>query len=131
MKHYQHYIDGQWSEASDGGRIETVNPANGETWATVPAATEQDVDRAVAASKSALLEGPWSQMTATRRGAMIYRLGELCVESAVRLGDIETMDSGKLARETRSQTSYVGDYYRLKFHPNSYCADSWSSSHHA
>ena len=51
-------------------------------------------------------------MTATQRGKLLYRLADLVAANAERLGDIETTDSGKLARETRAQTAYVGDYYR-------------------
>ena len=38
------YINGEFCEASDGGRFESINPSTGEPWATAPAATEEDVD---------------------------------------------------------------------------------------
>jgi acyl-CoA reductase-like NAD-dependent aldehyde dehydrogenase len=69
------------------------------------------VDRAVSAAKRALYDGPWASMTATGRGKLIRRLGDLVAENADRLGELDTIDSGKLARETRSQTHYVADYY--------------------
>jgi len=108
---YQLYIDGAWCDASGGETFESVNPATGEPWARMPAASEADVDRAVAAAKRALYDGPWSRMTATQRGKLIRRLADLVDTNAEHLGDIETIDSGKLARETRSQTRYVADYY--------------------
>lgn len=112
MTDYQLYIDGEFCEASDGGRFETANPATNTVWATAPAATGQDVDRAVKAARRALLEGPWADMTATQRGKMLFRLADLVERDAQRLGEIETTDSGKLAAETRAQTAYVADYYR-------------------
>ena len=111
MQKYQHFIDGTWSDASDGGTLRTINPASEEEWAEVPAATEEDVDRAVDAAWKALYEGPWSQMTATQRGKLLRKLGDLIVDKAAHLGDIETIDSGKLLKETRGQTGYVSDYY--------------------
>ncbi|NNK78036.1 MAG: hypothetical protein HKP40_04910, partial [Litoreibacter sp.] len=39
-------IDGQWTGASDGGRFDSIDPATGKVWATVPEATAQDVNRA-------------------------------------------------------------------------------------
>ncbi len=111
MKKYQQFIDGVWCDASDGGTLTTVNPANEEIWAEFPAATEADVNRAVAAARRALYAGPWASMTATARGRLLRRLADLVREHAAHLGEIETIDSGKLARETRSQTAYVGDYY--------------------
>jgi len=111
MKKYQHYINGEWSDASDGGTLVSINPANEEPWAQAPAATEHDVNRAVEAAKNALFDGPWSKMTPTARGRTLYRLGDLIAQKSDHLGDIETIDSGKLLKETRGQTGYVRDYY--------------------
>ena len=41
------------------GPILTQDPATNQIWARIPAATAQDVDRAVEAAHSAL-EGPWA-----------------------------------------------------------------------
>jgi len=112
VKEYQLYIDGKFCEASDGNRFESVNPATGEVWATVPAATEADVDRAVRGARRALIEGDWPAMTATQRGHLLYRLADLVADAAHHLGSVETTDSGKLAAETRAQSAYVSDYYR-------------------
>ncbi len=112
MNEYQLYIDGDFCEASDGNRFESVNPATGEVWATAPAATEADVDRAVRGARRALVQGDWPAMTATQRGHLLYRLADLVADAAHHLGSVETTDSGKLAAETRAQSAYVSDYYR-------------------
>ena len=111
MKHYQMYIDGEWCDAADGACLESINPATGEPWASAAVAGEADVERAVAAAGRALHSGPWAAMNATQRGKLLRRLGDLIAEHADRLGEIETIDSGKLATETRAQTGYVADYY--------------------
>ncbi len=115
--HFPLYIDGEFVAASENGDvIESVNPATGEVWATAPAASEADVNRAVEAAHQALYGGtyggPWAQLTATQRGALLYKLADAVEANAHRLGEIETTDSGKLAAETRAQTAYVADYYR-------------------
>lgn len=112
LKTYQLYINGRWCNASDGATFESVNPANNESWAVMPAASEVDVNQSVASAQRALYDGEWGAMTATQRGNLLRRLADLVEKNAARLGDIETTDSGKLARETRSQTRYVADYYR-------------------
>ncbi len=112
MPHYQLYIDGNWCEGSSGQTLTSINPSTEQVWASAAIADEDDVNRSVAAARRALHDGPWATMTATARGKLLYRLADLVVENAERLGDIETTDSGKLARETRAQTAYVGDYYR-------------------
>ncbi len=111
MKHYQMYIDGEWCDAEDGATLKSINPASGEVWATVAVAGEAEVNRAVAAADRALKYGPWAQMTATQRGKLLRKLGDLISTRVKHLGDIETIDSGKLAKETHGQTGYVSDYY--------------------
>ena len=111
MKHYQMYIDGQWCDAEDGKTLDSINPATGEVWATAAVAGEAEVNRAVAAAQRALNEGPWAQMNATQRGKMLHKLGDLIGKHSKHLGEIETIDSGKLAKETQAQTGYVSDYY--------------------
>ncbi len=106
------YINGEFCEASDGGRFESINPSTGEPWASAPAATEEDVDRAVRSAHHALYEGPWSKLTATERGKMLFKLADLMTENSELLGSVETTDSGKLAVETRGQSAYVAEYYR-------------------
>ncbi|MFT6298400.1 MAG: aldehyde dehydrogenase (NAD+), partial [Yoonia sp.] len=55
---YQMLIDGAWVDASDGVRFDSVNPATGAIWSTIPEATATDVDAAVQAAHAAL-DGPW------------------------------------------------------------------------
>ncbi len=109
MQTFKQYINGQFEDGSD--YFESLNPATGKVWARFPAASEADVNRAVDAAETALYTGDWPAMTATQRGKMLRRLADLITEHATELGDLETIDSGKLAKETRSQTGYVADYY--------------------
>ena len=74
MNDYQLYIESEFCESSDGGRFDTVNPATGEVWASAPAATEADVDRAVRAAHRALVEGEWPPL---ERSAISTRLTRL------------------------------------------------------
>ena len=109
MEHFKHYINGKFSSGSE--RFETLNPANGMPWATFPSATEDDSNFAIESAHKALYDSAWSSLTPTQRGKLIHRLGDLISEHASELGDLETRDSGKLAVETRAQSSYVSDYY--------------------
>ena len=109
MEHFKHYINGKFSSGSE--RFETLNPANGMPWATFPSATEDESNFAIESAHKALYDGAWSSLTPTQRGKLIHRLGDLISEHAIELGDLETRDSGKLAVETRAQSSYVSDYY--------------------
>jgi len=112
LQRFKLFIDGRWSEAASGESFESVNPATAEPWALVPAAGAKDVDRAVAAAHRAFLDPAWAAMTPTARGRLLMRLADLLVEHAEELGALETVDSGKLLKETRSQAAYVAEYYR-------------------
>ena len=109
MKHFKHFINGKFSEGSE--KFETLNPANGKPWATFPAASEEESIFAIESAHNALYEGQWSKLNATQRGKLSHRLGDLIAKNASELGELETRDSGKLAVETKAQSSYVADYY--------------------
>jgi len=109
MEQFKHYINGKFSSGVD--HFETLNPANGQPWATFPAASEEESNMAIESAHDALYKGPWAEYTATERGKLLHKLGDLISKHANELGELETRDSGKLAVETRSQSKYVADYY--------------------
>ncbi len=122
IKNYQMLIDGNWVDASDGGTFESVNPANGEIWSRVPEATEADVDQAVEAAHRAFTTGPWAKMTPTERGKCLRKLGDLLAEQSEKLGRTESIDTGKMLKETRWQAKYIAEF----FHFFAGCADKVS-----
>lgn len=113
IRTYQMLIDGEWTGASDGALFDSVNPATGEVWSRVPEATESDVDRAVRAAHDAFLKGPWSKMTPTERGRHLRRLAELLADRSEDLGRIETIDTGKMLKETRWQAKYIAEFFQF------------------
>ncbi|WP_322097114.1 aldehyde dehydrogenase [Pelagibius sp. Alg239-R121] len=119
IKTYKMLIDGQWVAASNGKTFESSNPATGEVWARIPEATAEDVDRAVTAADRAFNDGPWSQMSPTERGHCLRRLGDLLAETSESLGQTETIDTGKMLKETRWQAKYISEF----FHFYAGCAD--------
>ena len=89
------FVDGEYKDAIDGGRFETVNPANRETLATISAANEKDVDLAVAAARKAFRSGCWSRIAPRDRMRILYRYTELIEENAEQLAVLDTLDMGK------------------------------------
>lgn len=112
MKRYQHYIDGQFVDPAAGAWFETQNPFTGETWAEIPKGDAADVDRAVQAAHGALTTGPWSEMSATQRGLLMYRLADLIARDAQKLAETEVRDNGKLLAEMLGQLNYIPQWYR-------------------
>ena len=119
IKRYQMFVDGQWIDAEGGATFQSVNPTTGEPWAAIPAASAADVDRAVRAAHRAFTEGPWSRTTATERGRVLRRIADLLADRSETLGRVETIDTGKLLKETRWQAKYIAEF----FHYNAGLAD--------
>lgn len=111
LKKYQMYIDGAWSDAEGGETFDSFNPATEEAWASIPAASAKDVDRAVSAAHRAFRQGPWSTMLPTERGSLLRSLAEIMKTKSESLGKTETIDTGKLFTETRWQAAYLSNYY--------------------
>ena len=91
----QLFINGQWVDAASGKTFATPNPATGETLANVAEGDAEDIDRAVRAARRAFEDGPWSKMTASERGRIIWRIGDLILEHTDELAQLESLDNGK------------------------------------
>src|SRR5208283_4396516 len=76
------WINGQWRTARLGETFEVYNPATGEIIAHCAAGDKADIDAAVQAARQAFETGPWSRMTTSERGRLIWKLGEVLEEHA-------------------------------------------------
>ena len=110
IQYFKMYIDGQWVDSESRKIIETLNPENNEVWATVPEANEKDVDKAVKSAQKAF-ENSWSNLYPKDRAKYLRSLANQLRENAEHLGKIETIDTGKLFRETKTQANYIAEYY--------------------
>jgi acyl-CoA reductase-like NAD-dependent aldehyde dehydrogenase len=111
VQRYNHFIDGRGTEPSSGTWFESENPFSGRAWAEVPRGDAADVDRAAQAAHRAFVGGPWAGMTASQRGLLLHRLGDVIARDARRLAEIEVRDNGKLFAEMRGQVSYVPQWF--------------------
>ncbi|MDN4036122.1 aldehyde dehydrogenase family protein [Massilia sp. YIM B02443] len=91
------FIDNAWSEA--GETFATNNPADGAELAQVTQATNDDVERAVAAARRA--QPGWVALGGHGRAKIMYALSRLLQKHARLFAVLETLDNGKTIRETR------------------------------
>jgi phenylacetaldehyde dehydrogenase len=89
------FVDGKFVKAASGKTFPVYNPATGEVMTHVPEAEAVDVDRAVRAARKAFDEGPWPKMSASERGRLIWKLGDLLEQHLEEFAEIESMDNGK------------------------------------
>jgi aldehyde dehydrogenase (NAD+) len=109
LPEYGLYIDGR--EVPARRSMQSLNPYTGAGWALVPDADEADLNRAVAAARRAFDTGPWSAFTASQRGALLHKLGDIIKRDAEELARIECTDNGKLYREMLGQWQYLSEHY--------------------
>src|SRR6187551_920482 len=88
------FIDGNWVLPRSGEYLPLENPSTGEEIGKIARGRKQDIDDAVTAAQGAR-QGPWARMTATERGCILTRLGQLVQARIDDLAAIEAMDVGK------------------------------------
>jgi (Z)-2-((N-methylformamido)methylene)-5-hydroxybutyrolactone dehydrogenase len=112
METYQNYIDGQWVAPASGQSIEAENPYSQKVWAKIARSGPEDVDRAVEAAHRAFSEGPWSKLSASARGKLLWKMGDQLEANADRLALAETNDNGRTLSDMRGIVLYLADYFR-------------------
>ncbi len=96
---YGLFIEGDFVEGTGDG-FATISPADESHLADISGASEQDVDRAVAAARRAH-DRVWSRMSGRDRGKYLFRIARLVQERARELAVAESLDNGKPIKESR------------------------------
>src|SRR5215813_6672951 len=98
---HKNFVGGEWVDAIEGGTMEVLNPATGETIAEVPSGTQADVDRAVEAAKKALPE--WLETTPGERAEALLKLA----------AELEAVNVGKPLSYARDEMPVSADNIRF------------------
>ena len=106
MTEQQMYIAGEWVNSSDNKFSDAINPATGEVIAKIPKATTQDVERCLAASKSAFSDSAWKNIDPAQRGRILNKMAAATYQAAKDLAKIESENNGKTFREALSEIRY-------------------------
>lgn len=110
--HYPLFIDGNFVESRSGKRFDSFNPYNRQVWATVAEADEMDVNQAIESARHAF-ESTWRKTTGLERARLMHKLADLLQADAMRMGQMESTDNGKVIRETRPQMIFAARAYRF------------------
>ncbi len=111
VERYENLVGGEWVGAADGGTMEVLNPATGETIAEVPRGSAADVDRAVAAAKKALPE--WLETTPGERAEVLLKLADLIDEHSGELAQLESTNVGKPLSYAKDELPICADNLRF------------------
>jgi aldehyde dehydrogenase (NAD+) len=111
VKRLDHYINGEQVPPASGEYFESTNPTTREPNYQAARGNAADVARAVDAAREAFDDPRWRDLSQTKRGHLLRRLGDLIGEHGEELAVMETQDNGKLLREMRVQLAALPEYY--------------------
>jgi phenylacetaldehyde dehydrogenase len=95
-------INGKWVDAASGKTFATYNPATGEVLANVAAGDKEDINRAVKAARAAFETGPWSKISPSERGRLLWKLADLLEKHTEEFAQLESLDNGKPLKIARA-----------------------------
>ena len=102
-------IGGERIDAASGKRFQVINPATEAELASVAEGDAADIDAAVQSARATFESGTWRSMSARKRGALLYRLGELVLGHIEELARLETMNNGKPLFESQIDVRLTAD----------------------
>ena len=103
----QVFIGGRWRRAGDTLPVE--NPSTGEVMAQIARGSAADIDDAVTAAQAAR-DGEWGRLSATERGRILARIGQLVAARADDLALIEALDVGKPLKQAKADALALARY---------------------
>lgn len=105
-------IGGKRTASSNKSVFRTVDPGNREVLAEVYAMQPDDVDRAVRAADEAFTRADWAKLSPNDRGVLLHRLADAVEKRKKIIAQIETLDAGKVCRETEWEVQNFIDTLR-------------------
>jgi acyl-CoA reductase-like NAD-dependent aldehyde dehydrogenase len=105
-------IGGRGEEAASGQTFEVIDPSTGQTITEVPRGGPGDIDKAVAAARSAFEDHRWSGLRPGKRTEVLYKIGELVKKNISELAQLEALDSGKPLALASGEMWMVGEVFR-------------------
>ena len=104
----QAYIDGKWSDADNGAKIEVDNPADKSILGTVPKMGADETRRAIEAADKAM--PAWRAKTAKERSVILRKWFDLLIANTEDLAQLMTAEQGKPLTESRGEIAYAASF---------------------
>lgn len=103
------FIAGKWRASESGEALPVVNPATGATIAHVPIAGRNELDAALAACEAGFRV--WRAKSAYERAGVLRRAAQLMRERAAYIGEISTIEQGKVLSESTAEAMACADIF--------------------
>lgn len=101
------YLDGEWCDAADGGRLDIINPTDESVIRSVPYGGRADARRALAAAARAF--DPWRNLSAYERADYLERAADLTRERCEEIATLLTLEEGKTIGGARAEILAAAD----------------------
>ena len=88
------FIGGDWVAPEGTDTIAVISPSTEGVVARVPDGTEADIDKAVAAARTAFDHGPWPRMTPAERAAILSAVAGMITAEMGDMAEIITTEMG-------------------------------------
>ncbi|MFC4943100.1 5-carboxymethyl-2-hydroxymuconate semialdehyde dehydrogenase [Pseudonocardia sp. GCM10023141] len=109
----QHHIGGQLVDGISGRTFDVLDPVSNRPYATSAAGQAEDVDRAVAAARTAFTDGPWPTMAPRARARVLNRIADAVEAQDARLAELETFDTGLPITQALGQAQRAAENFRF------------------
>ncbi len=93
VRELKNFVNGEYVDARGDGRLDIINPADAQVYATSPVSSDADVDAAFKAADKAFEE--WSQTTPSERQLALFRIADAMEARAEEFADVESRNTGK------------------------------------
>lgn len=100
-------VGGEWRESSSDSFSSIVDPSNNQVIAEVPKASREDAEAAVESARHAFDSPEWRDMDPSKRGRILIKLTGLVRENSEELARLETLNEGKLLRESKGDVAWA------------------------
>ncbi|MGI0148016.1 MAG: aldehyde dehydrogenase family protein, partial [Thermoplasmata archaeon] len=101
------YIAGKSVPGASGAKAEVLDPATNRPIATVASGTRDDVNAAVEAARKAFESPDWRELDPSKRGRLLWLLGQQFRDRFDELSRLESLNVGKPIREAKGDIAYV------------------------
>ena len=114
------YVNGQWFHPKSNRLVRNVNPADlDDVIAEFPAATADDVNRAIDAAQAAFKS--WKKTPGPERGRVLWRAADIARQRADEIARTLTREEGKIFKEAKGEVMkgisllefYAGEGFRM------------------
>jgi betaine-aldehyde dehydrogenase len=109
---FHNIVDGERVSAASGETYDVIDPTTGETYATAPMSSAEDVDRAYRAAATAF--ETWGETTPQDRATAMLKIADAIESRIEEINEVECRDTGKPRGLTMDEEMpYASDHFRF------------------